>query len=769
MKKNSLIVILCFCISLSVFAQEQKTNAPVIPYPKECKVLPGNFILSPETKIVAPSSLLNNDIDYLNSYLEKEYGFTLEKAEKIPSNNNYILFQFPDWEAGLKENYHLTINEKYISIIAEGNGAGNLYAIQTLIQLFSLDKTKSIKLPCVEIKDSPRFEWRGMHLDVCRHFFPVSFIKKYIDLLAMYKMNTFHWHLTDDQGWRIEIKKYPKLTEIGAWRKGTMIGPYKDQKFDSMPYGGFYTQEQIKEVVTYAEKKHITIVPEIEMPGHSVAAISSYPWLSCTGKQIDVEKAWGVFEDVYCTKDSVFNFLQDVLDEVTILFPGKYIHIGGDESPKTRWKVCANCQARIKSEHLKDEHELQSYFIKRIEKYLNSKGKQIIGWNEILEGGLAPNAAVMSWQGTEGGVAAAKQKHYAVMTPGSHCYFDHYQASPADEPLAFGGYTPLEKVYSYEPIPSELNEDEQHYILGAQANIWTEYILDEKQVEYMLMPRMMALSEVVWSPKENRNETDFLNRLQTQFLLLDKLGINYAKALYKVEQHVTSRKSDFDFSTDKHLSVELKANPILGKIYFTESGNDVKTVGGTAYFDLIPIRENTTISAGLLDIKERKWLGKSTMASYHFSKATNKNVSLTTQPNEAYKGEGGFTLVNSVIGDKPRVNEQWLGWKGEDMEAIVDLENTENIHSIRCGFLKEELSWIYLPKQVEFSISIDGKIFKTLGKTDYYFDEHFASIDFKIIKARYIKIIAKNYGKIPSGKSGAGSKSWLFCDEIFID
>ncbi len=761
MKRNSLIAILFICISLSVFAQEQKNNVPIIPYPKECKVLSGNFVLSPETKIVAPSTFLKDEIDYLNNYLNNHYGFTLQRAEKIPTDNNYILFQFPDWEAGLKGNYHLNITEKHISVLVEGNGAGNLYAIQTLIQLFSLEKTKSIKLPCVEIKDSPRFEWRGMHLDVCRHFFPVSFIKKYIDVLAMYKMNTFHWHLTDDQGWRIEIKKYPKLTEIGAWRKGTMIGPYSDQKFDSIKYGGFYTQEQIKEVVAYAAKKHVTVVPEIEMPGHSVAAISSYPWLSCTGKQIDVERGWGVFEDVYCTKDSVFNFLQDVLDEVSVLFPGKYIHIGGDESPKTRWKVCAQCQARIKNEHLKDEHELQSYFIKRIEKYLNSKGKQIIGWNEILEGGLAPNAAVMSWQGTEGGIAAAKQKHFAVMTPGSHCYFDHYQASPADEPLAFGGYTSLEKVYSYEPIPSELNKEEQHYILGAQANIWTEYILDEKQIEYMLMPRMTALSEVTWSPKENRNETDFLNRLQTHFLLLDKLGINYAKAIYKVEQKVNPS------SKPNSIELVLKANPSLGTIHYTID-NSEPTQNSNLYTSPIYIPKDATIKAALFKNKELK--GKISVKKYEINKATNKSVTLKSPASKSYSGDGSFTLVNGVVATLPRISNQWLGWNGNNMESIINLEKEESISEMTIGFLKEELSWIYLPNEVEYFISNDGVQFTSVGKisANQISKERFATLSIKPVKAKYVKIIATNFGKIPSGKPGAGEDAWLFCDEIQI-
>ena len=761
MKKNNILFIILFLVSLSNYSQDSQKSLSIIPYPEECKILPGNFILSNETKIVVTPTASQNEIGILNNYLNEHYGIRLQVVKTIPENSNYIQFQIPDWEAGLKENYHLTIDEKHITILAEVKSAGIFYALQTLLQLLPTEKNNNLKIPCITIKDSPRFEWRGMHLDVCRHFFPVTFIKKYIDLLAMYKMNTFHWHLTDDQGWRIEIKKYPKLTQIGAWRKGTMIGSYSDQKFDSIQYGGYYTQEDIKEVVAYASKKHITIVPEIEMPGHSVAAISSYPWLSCNGKQIDVERGWGVFENVYCTKDSVFNFLQDVLDEIVILFPGKYIHIGGDESPKTRWKACANCQARIKTESLKNEHELQSYFIKRIEKYLNSKGKQIIGWNEILEGGLAPNAAVMSWQGTEGGIAAAKQKHYAVMTPGSHCYFDHYQSSPADEPLAFGGYTPLEKVYSYEPIPSELNEEEKHYILGAQANIWTEYILNEKHVEYMAMPRMAALAEVVWSPKEKRNETDFLNRLQTHFLLLDKLGINYAKAIYKVEQKVNPS------SKSSSIKLELQANPSLGTIYYTTDNSDPREISNQ-YKTPITISNDVTIKAVLFKNNELK--GKISERNYVINKATNKPIKFKTQANKSYSGDGNFTLVNGVTASLPRINNQWLGWSGNDLEAIVNLEKTEDVSEITVGFLKEEVNWIYLPKEVEYFTSIDGKNFTSVGKinSNEISNERFATLQLKTTKAKYVKVIAKNFGKIPSGKPGAGEDAWLFCDEIQI-
>jgi hexosaminidase len=374
-------------------------------------------------------------------------------------------------------------------------------------------------MPCVEIADSARFQWRGMHLDVCRHFFPKEFVKKYINLMASYKLNTFHWHLTDDQGWRIEIKKYPALTEIGSKRSRTAG--------DSTPYGGHYTQQDIRDVVKYARERFVTVVPEIEMPGHSLAALAAYPEFSCSGGPFKVGTDWGVFEDVYCAgNEKTFDFLEDVLTEVIKLFPGDVIHIGGDEVPKTRWHSCPKCQARMRTEGLASEGELQSYFVRRIEKFLNAKGKRIIGWDEILEGGIAPNASVMSWRGTDGGIAAAKAGHDVVMTPGTYCYFDHYQGK-SGEPVAIGGYLPIDSVYAYEPVPAELSETEAKHILGAQGNMWTEYIPDEKHVEYMLMPRMLALSEMLWERKGSKDFSDFMRRVGVHYDRLAFRDVNF--------------------------------------------------------------------------------------------------------------------------------------------------------------------------------------------------------------------------------------------------
>lgn len=757
-KKNSLFLSGLLALCTSAFSQVVSPGAAaVIPKPKEIVTGTGSFTLSSETKIVAAGSAsLQEDIGWFNQYLGTYYHMTLEVVSSAPPSN-YIRFEE---SLSSDEAYELHVGEKNIRILAKTDGAGNFYALQSLVQLLPLQAKSPVLLSCVQIKDAPRFQWRGMHLDVCRHFFPVSFVKRYIDLMAVYKMNTFHWHLTDDQGWRIEIRRYPELTRTGAWRKGTMVGRYSKQEYDSILYGGFYTQEEIKDVVAYAARKHITVVPEIEMPGHALAAIASYPWLSCTRKKLDVQRGWGVFEDVFCTKDSVFAFLENVLDEVIPLFPGKYIHIGGDESPKTRWKACPICQDVMRREKLKDEHELQSYFIKRIEKHVSAKGRKIIGWDEILEGGLASNAAVMSWQGQEGGIAAARQKHPVVMSPVSHCYFDYYQASPATEPLAIGGYIPLEKVYAFEPVPDVLAAEEQAYVMGAQGNLWTEYILNEQQVEHMVLPRMAALAEVVWTPKEQRNETDFLIRIQKHFLLLDRLGYNYAKSLYRIAAKVVpSGKAG-------SVNLQLNANVMLGEIRYTTDGTEPGP-GAFLYQKPIPISNDLTVKSALFKNGEMK--GSVMSDSYHTNKATNASVFFKEAPHKSYNTGGSFTLVNAETASAPRVNEQWLGWNGNDMEAVIKLEKSEDIHEIEVGFLNEELSWIYFPERVDVFASTDGIIYYSLGKAEIDITKgRFAKLSVERANAAYIKIIAKNRGKIPGGKPGAGENAWLFCDEIII-
>jgi len=538
-KINFMLLLITALLSYFCFTPKVIEENPmsIIPKPNKIKISNGEFLISNSTKIVVADNLpeVKKTANYLISKM-KMLGYVPKVKSERESKNIILLQKVEDKKYG-NEGYKLSVNEN--KIVITGDYAGLFYGVQTLLQLLppevygnKKNNGNTWEIPFVEITDAPKFKWRGMHLDVGRHFFPVKDIKKYLDFLAMHKMNVFHWHLTEDQGWRIEIKKYPKLTQIGAFRKETIIGhPSKNtsQKFDGKRYGGFYTQDEIKDVVNYAADRFITVVPEIEMPGHSVAALAAYPELSCTGGPFEVRTSWGISKDIYCAgKEKTFHFLEDVLTEVLKLFPSEYIHIGGDEAPKDRWKNCSECQARIKEEKLKDVHELQSYFIQRIEKFLNSQGRKIIGWDEILEGGLAPNATVMSWRGNTGGIAAAKEQHNVVMTPTAFCYFDYYQIqNTKNEPLAIGGYLPLKKVYSFNPVPPEIKSEEEKYIIGGQGNVWTEYMPDFKQVEYMALPRMSAMAEVLWTESSNKNYNDFKERLIKQYKRFDAMEANY--------------------------------------------------------------------------------------------------------------------------------------------------------------------------------------------------------------------------------------------------
>ena len=526
------LIITTLCMNFNTGYAQDISSLGLIPAPSSVILKDGYFKFTDETLIIiSPKQEDNITIaNYLTNQTKLLTG--IEPAIKISSKSfvNSIILTV-DYKMENPEAYTLQVAEN--NIIINGNSkSGLFYGVQTLLQLIypKNKNTVDVKIPAVEIADKPVFKWRGMHLDVSRHFYSVSTVKKMLDAMANLKLNTFHWHLTDDQGWRIEIKRYPGLTETGAWRNETMVGHYTDsnQVFDGMRYGGYYTQDEIKEVVNYAQSRFITVVPEIEMPGHAVAALSAYPEYSCTGGPFDVYTKWGVSKDVYCAgKDETFEFLENILDEVAGLFPGRYIHIGGDECPKARWKECAACQKRIKDEGLKDEFELQSYFIKRIEKHIAAKGKKLIGWDEILEGGLPERATVMSWRGYEGGIEAAHTGHDVIMTPGGYCYFDHYQGKPENEPLAFGGFLPLEKVYSFNPVPPTLSAEGAKHILGAQANVWTEYITNENKLEYMVFPRLCAMAEILWTPKEKQNYQEFQKRLEAEFERLEKYRVNY--------------------------------------------------------------------------------------------------------------------------------------------------------------------------------------------------------------------------------------------------
>lgn len=653
-----------------------------------------------------------------------------------------------------QEAYEIYIEEKKVKIYG-GSVAGLQYGFTSLHQLIL---NKNFPLSKAVIKDNPAFRYRGMHLDVARHFFSVDEVKKYLDFMAFYKYNAFHWHLTEDQGWRIEIKKYPKLQEIAAYRKETLIGHYNDQphRFDSKRYGGYYTQEEIKDIVAYAAERNIEVIPEIEMPGHSLAALAAYPELGCGPGPYEVATKWGVFDDVYCPTEKTFKFLEDVIDEVISLFPAKYIHIGGDECPKTAWKNSAFCQEFIKKEGLKDEHELQSYFITRMEKYINSKGKQIIGWDEILEGGLAPNATVMSWRGIEGGLEAARQNHDVIMTPGSHCYFDHYQSENAEEPLAIGGYTPVEKVYSWQLVPENLEADKRKYILGGQANLWTEYIQNFAKLEYMAYARGMAMSEALWSKEKNYNA--FLQRYELHHGWWKEKGSNMAYHIYELKPKISA-------GTGKSIKVsfDLPIKTTIGHTLDNKPQSDISS--GTT----CEINQSGTHSF-FTKIKGKD--GAPLKLDFNLHKGTSAKIRFENPPSEKYSGNGPGSIINGITGSNEKYGgSEWLGFEGQDAIAILDFAKAIQISDVICRFFKGEGQWIYLPKEVTLEISKDGINYTPLKvEGESSLNGKISTISFKNLQTscRYLKVKALNYGIIPEGAQGGGHGSWLFIDEIII-
>lgn len=735
-----------------------------------------SFTLNKKTGISINTEKIKKTAIFLSERLKKATGqeYSVSMEDRAPGIN-YIRFVLNDTIKIPLEGYILKVDKNLVSIFSN-NEQGLFYGLQTLYQLlppeiFSKNKLKlPVTIPGVNIKDYPRFPYRGMHLDVSRHFFPKEFIKKYIDLIAFHKMNTFHWHLVDDQGWRIEIKKYPKLTEIGAWRVNRNNISWRKrkpaQKGEKATYGGYYTQEDIREIVQYAKDRQITIIPEIEMPAHVLSAIASYPDLSCTGDSISVPTG-GIYpvNAIYCAgKEHTFTFIENVLNEVIDLFPSKYIHIGGDEANKKPWEKCSYCQKRMKQENLKNTKELQSYFIHRIEQFLNRKGKILIGWDEILEGGLAPNATVMSWRGISGGIAAAKLGHSVIMTPGSHCYFDHYQGDPKIEPEAIGGYTTLKKTYSYEPIPKELDKKQSKYILGAQGNVWTEFILTPKHVEYMAIPRMAALAEVVWSPKEHKNWEDFNQRIQKLFNYYDSWGINYAQGTTKIEFNVKPGKDT--------VLVRLSNERYHPEIHFTLDGT-TPNIKSAIYKNAIPITKSTTIKAILA--KDGKLIGAVSEKLIAKHKAIGAKVRYLTPYSSKYKANGINNLSDGMTGSSSFNDGYWQGFAGSDMEVIIDFGKPLLIHNISAGFIQKQSSWIFLPKYVEYYVSNNGQDYQRIAKVDNKIATNEENIIYRFpinilnTKARFLKVKAKALINCPAWHPGAGNKAWIFADEITVE
>jgi hexosaminidase len=722
-----------FFIFSILFATAQ--TCPILPTPAVYQRVNGQFVCS--GNLVVDPSEINPAL--LQSF--KDLAKWSHQMEVTPSVQNPMV-SFKKLTNVKQDSYSINISERIV--ISYSSDASCFYALTSLLQLASLQDGQISFQQCF-VKDYPKFQWRGLHLDVSRHFFTPEEIKRFIDLMAFYKFNTLHWHLTDDQGWRIEIKKYPLLTEIGAWRDSTVNDHYTTlpRTYQKERYGGFYTQEQVKEIVAYAASKYIQVVPEIEMPGHARAALAAYPQYSCTGEHLGVEGLWGIFDDIFCAKEESIIFLQDVLSEVIPLFPSAYIHVGGDEAPKTRWKECPKCQAVIQANGLHDEHELQSYFIQRMDAFLTANGKKLIGWDEILEGGLSPNATVMSWRGYEGGIAAASQGHDVVMCPGSHCYFDHYQGKGSDEPLAIGGFTSLEKVLSFDPIPSDMSVAQGAYVLGAQGNLWTEYIADYQKLEYMAYPRAIALSTALWSETKPSYNSFLSVLLQYHFPFLEKKKVNFSKTCLKPEIQ-TKRKASG--------GIEIFKTPAKGIIAYEELIRSIPA--GKRKIDTydLSVDQGKSIPAKQIKVIAHKALGA--------------QINFQTPPNPKYDN-GSLTIVDGQLGARPWKGNEWLGFNTDSVSFDIIFEKPIKVKEIRIHSLHDPNSWIWDVQ--EYYVSFEKNNFGD-GIADGVNSAEIIKINCKTKAKRtnQIHVVLKSFSKIPEGQPGAGNTPWLFIDEIEI-
>lgn len=774
-------VFLWFVLLLSgaVCAQDNSPVPAIIPLPVSIQKTNGGFSINSATVIYYAQEETKKAGELLNLYLfasttQQSGSAIIQPLALLPlhqrtdpasaggSGGSSISLLIDSASVTQPEGYTLQITKDHTQLTGH-DMAGIIHGIQTLRQLWKSGGNKALVIPGCMIIDYPRFGYRGMALDVSRHLFPVAFIKKYIDLLALYKFNTFHWHLTDDQGWRIEIKQYPRLQSVAAWRAETLIGHKKEtpHRFDGKRYGGYYTQEEIKAVVQYAADRQIAIIPEIEMPGHALAALAAYLSLGCTGGPYATATFWGVFDDVFCAgNDSSFVFLQHVLDEVMALFPSRYIHIGGDECPKTRWQVCPKCQQRIRLLGLKDEHALQSYFIQRIEKYINSKGRAIIGWDEILEGGLAPNATVMSWRGEEGGIAAAQQKHRVIMTPESHVYFDYYQSLHAAEPVAAGSYTPLRKVYAYQPA-SSLADSLLSYIAGIEGQAWSEYYTSAAQAEYMIFPRAIALAELAWTPASERHYDQFLQRLRGQSSLLKQLKAPYFNHFDEVTSAAIA-------PVGKGVAITLQSSYPGAVIRYT-TDNTVPTPQSSLYKDPVVIMKSATLQAIVFD-KNGKPIGKPFQQAVTIHKAIGATVTLASQPVERFN-PGAAALVNGISGSHRYNDGQWLGFSGNDLDVVIDLGTVGTIQTVKMNILNYHWQKMWAPEVLDVLVSDDGVAFQKVFTQTSFRVNGINRVQASIapVRARYVQVKAVNKGFIPAGEYGAGGKALLLIDEIMID
>lgn len=773
----NLMGVLCILFSTCFYACSEKrtlnSDYEIIPKPLDVNSKgDASFLLKDGVAVIYPENnqKMQDNAEFLVDYVEKQTGVKLTSHAGMPVDGAICLTL--DLSDDNAEAYKLIVNDKRVCI-SGASEAGVFYGIQTLRKSLPVAQDINVNLSAVEIYDKPRFAYRGAMLDVARHFYTVDEVKTFIDMLALHNINRFHWHLTDDQGWRIEIKKYPKLMSVASERKETVVGRWYSGIYDGKPYGGYYTQDELRDVIDYAAKRHITIIPEVDLPGHMQAALTAYPELGCTGGPYEVRTIWGVSQDVLCVgNDFTLQFVKDVLSEVADIFPSEYIHIGGDECPKVRWEKCPKCQERIKSLGLKSdakhtkEQRLQSYMIQEAAKYLKEKGKRIIGWTEILEGGLVPDATLMSWIGESGGIEAAHQHHDVIMTPNTYLYFDYYQSKKVeDEPLAIGGYLPIEKTYNYEPMPKELTKEEQQYIKGVQANLWTEYIPVFSQVQYMVLPRLGAAAEVQWTDPSKKDYKDFLRRVPHLVAVYDCYGWNYATHVYDVNV-------DMKADTVNHvLNVQL-STMADDPIYYTLDGQD-PTEKSLKYTKPFTIDQSVVLKTMAVHPDRTSKISVDTI---RFNKATLKPVVLL-QPNEfRFSPDGPVVLVDGRNGNHSFDTGAWLAVAGNDLEAVINMQAETILSSASVHVYVRKDAWLFDARGFSVSVSSDNKNYKEVASQEYKQMQESDSdgiieheLSFDPCKATYVKIKVISEKSMPDWHWDAGKAPFLLVDEIILN
>ena len=767
-----LAVVLCAEFFSGCKQRAVEADYHVIPLPKEIlldKTAP--FALSETTVIFySEKDTLRREAEFLAEYLSDflHDKLHLKPLEQQTASGVYLLVDTSVCRT--PESYTIDVTSSKI-VIRGADRAGVFYAVQTIRKSIPADgKIDVVRFPAATINDHPRFAYRGMHLDVSRHFIPIDSVKRYLDILALHNVNKFHIHLTDDQGWRMEIKKYPRLTKVGAWRSGTVLGR-NTNSYDSIRHGGFYTQEQLRDLVAYAAERHITVIPEIDLPGHTLAALAAYPRFGCTGGPYEVWQRWGVSDDVVCAgNEEAMRFLEDVLNEVMDVFPSDIIHIGGDECPKTRWHECPKCQAKIQQLGLHDdgkfsaEDSLQSYVMNRMEKVVQARGRRIMGWDEVLEGNISKSAMIMSWRGTSGGIQAAKKGHDVVMTPGDYLYFSQGQSlTPEEEPVFADGYLPVERVYQFNPMPDALKIREQKHILGLQGNIWGEYVHSFKDVEYDALPRMAALADLQWCAPQQCDYQDFVKRCFKMAKLYDMYGYRYAHHIFDLQVEVEP-----DYETGCITVTLSKFGD--GEIRYTLDGSDPEK--GELYTDPVEIRDNTDFRAILVRPDGET---SAYQTQFRFSKSSMKPITLKEAPHENYAYDGAPTLIDGLHGSENYRTGRWIGFWGTPLEATIDLQQPTDIQKVSFNTILNINDWIYNPKSCVISVSDDGEKFVEVAHADYPLAEWGSEsaierheLPFEAVRARYVRVTVTGH-ELPKGHTGYGFPAWIFVDEIEVE